>query len=207
MKLEVEMETGEADLADEEEPLEPKDLGRLAHQILESLGVGGQTLEALGSAERPRRPPHLLAGRFTEDELREVWTVLDGLKGHRLVREIEAAEKTRTEYQILRPFGGHTLVGRVDKLVKTREGWHIVDFKFADSSAHAPAYEFQMKFYLYLAREIFRPMLGARLFYLKDGGVRDVRLEDEEVEGFEEELRGRIERLGASSGTELNYPD
>jgi ATP-dependent exoDNAse (exonuclease V) beta subunit len=193
VKLEVEMETGEADLADEEEPLEPKDLGRLAHQILESLGVGGQTLEALGSAERPRRPPHFLAGRFTDDELREVWTVLDGLRGHRLVREIEAAEKTRTEYQILRPFGGHTLVGRVDKLVKTRDGWHIVDFKFADSSAHAPAYEFQMKFYLYLAREIFRPMLGARLFYLKDGGVRDVRLEDGEVEGFEEELRRRIE--------------
>jgi len=30
-----------------------------------------------------------------EDELREVWTVLDGLKGHRLVREIEAASARR----------------------------------------------------------------------------------------------------------------
>lgn len=204
---ELELEPEAAALADEEEPLEPKDLGRLAHQILEGLGVGGQTLDDLGSAERPRRPPHLQAGIFGDDELREVWTVLDRLKGHRLVREIEAAGKTRTEYEILRPFGRHTLVGRVDKLVKTREGWHIVDFKFADSSAHAPAYEFQMRFYLYLAREIFRPMVGARLFYLKDGGVRDLRLEDGEVEGFEEELRRRIERLGDASGTELNYPD
>jgi len=36
-------------------------------------------------------------------------------------------------------------------------------------------------------------MLGARLFYLKDGGVREVRLEDEDVPRFEEVLRGRIE--------------
>jgi len=38
-------------------------------------------------------------------------------------------------------------------------------------------------------------MLGAQLFYLKDGGVREVRLEDEEELKFEEELRRRIERV------------
>jgi hypothetical protein len=51
-----------------------------------------------------------------------------------------------------------------------------------------------MKFYLYLARDLFRPMLGARLFRLKDGGVREVRLRDEDVLKFEEELLARIER-------------
>jgi len=177
-----------------EESLEPKDLGRLAHQILENLGVGGRNLASLGSAERPERPAHLYAGRFGDDELREVWTHLDRLCDHDLVREIEGAENSRTEYEIIRPFGRYILTGRVDKLVKTKDGWQIVDFKFADSAAHSPAYEFQMKFYLYLARDLFRPMLGARLFYLKDGGVREVRLEDEDVPEFEEELMRRIER-------------
>ncbi len=185
----------ESEAAEEgEESLEPKDLGRLAHQILENLGVGGRTLAGLGSAERPGRPAHLYAGRFGDDELRVVWTFLDQLLDHSLVREIESAENIRTEYEIIRPFGRYILTGRVDKLVKTKGGWRIVDFKFADSAAHSPAYEFQMKFYLYLARDLFMPMLDAKLFYLKDGGVREVRLEDEEVQKFEEELRGRIEQ-------------
>jgi len=190
----------ESEAAEEgEESLEPKDLGRLAHQILENLGVGGRNLASLGSAEKPGRPAHLYAGRFGDNELREVWTQLDRLRDHPLVGEIEGAENIRTEYEIIRPFGRYLLTGRVDKLVKNKDGWRIVDFKFADSAAHSPAYEFQMMFYLYLARDLFRPMLGARLFYLKDGGVREVRLRDEEVQGFEEELRGRIER-GARGG-------
>ncbi|MDF0594215.1 UvrD-helicase domain-containing protein [Methanotrichaceae archaeon M04Ac] len=193
------------DLAgEEEEPLVPKDLGRLAHQILERLGEGGRTLASLGSAERPTRPPHLLAGRFGDDELREVWAVLDRLKDHELVREIESAEEVRTEYQIIRPFGEDLLVGRVDKLVRDEEGWRIVDFKFADSATASPGSEFQMKFYIYLARELFCPLLGARLFYLKDGAVQDVFLEDELVEGFELELSARIEEAKGRStpGTE-----
>ena len=117
------MMEAEDDLADEEEePLEPKDLGRLAHQILERLGEGGRTLASLGSAELPTRPLHLLAERFDDDELREVWAVLDRLKDHELVREIESAEEVRTEYQIIRPFGEDLLVGRVDKLFRDEEG-------------------------------------------------------------------------------------
>ncbi len=175
-----------------EEPLEPKDLGRLAHQILENLGLGGRTLASLGSFETPGRPAHLYAARFGDDELREVWKFLDQLRDHPLVREIEGAEKIRTEYEVIRPFGRYLLVGRMDKLIKTEGGWRIVDFKFAESSTHSPAAEFQMRFYLYLARELFRPMLGAELFYLKDGGVRKVELEEEDVPRFEEELAARI---------------
>lgn len=193
--LEIELEVEEAGgEAEGEQTLEPKDLGRLAHQILENLGVGDRTLASLGSAERPWRPAHLYAGRFGDDELLEVWTYLDRLRDHDLVREIETSEKSRTEYEIIRPFGKYLLAGRVDKLVKTFGGWRIVDFKFAESAAHSPVYEFQMKFYLYLARDLFRPMLEAQLFYLKDGGVREVRLEDEEVQRFEEELARRIEQ-------------
>jgi hypothetical protein len=61
-----------------------------------------------------------------------------------------------------------------------------------------------MKFYIYLARELFCPLLGARLFYLKDGKVQDVFLEDELVEGFELELSARIEEAKGRStpGTE-----
>lgn len=88
---------------------------------------------------------------------------------------------------------------RVDKLVKDKEGGRIVDFKFADSSDHTFPSEFQMKFYIYLARELFRPFLGARLFYLRDGAVRDVALEDEEVVGFELELSARIEETKGRS--------
>jgi len=188
------------DLAgEEEEPLEPKDLGRLAHQILESLGVGGRTLASLGSAERPTRPPHLLAGRFGDDELLEVWAVLDRLKDHELVREMESAGEVRTEYEILRPFGEDLLVGRIDKLVRDEEGWRIVDFKFADSPSASQESEFQMRFYIYLARELFSPLLGARLFYLKDGAVLEVALGDEEVADFELELSARIKEAKARS--------
>lgn len=189
------------DLVGEEEegPLEPKDLGRLAHQILERLGERGRTLASLGSAERPTRPPHLLAGRFGDDELLEVWAVLDRLKDHELVREMESAGEVRTEYEILRPFGEDLLVGRIDKLFRDEEGWRIVDFKFADSASASPESEFQMKFYIYLARELFCPLLGARLFYLRDGAVRDVFLEDGEVTGFELELSARIEEAKARS--------
>ena len=185
----------ERDLDSEgEESLEPKELGRLAHQILEALGVSGATLEDLGSPERPGRPNHLYSGRFSDEDLREVWTHLDSLKSHPLVGEIESSLDMRSEYEIIRPFGRYLLVGRPDKLIRGPEGWKIVDYKFADSLAHCPAYEFQMKFYIYLARDIFKPMLGADLFYLKGGEVRTVTLEDDEVSEFEAELRRRIER-------------
>jgi hypothetical protein len=56
-----------------------------------------------------------------------------------------------------------------------------------------------MNFRHHPARDLFRPMMGAQLFCLKDGGVQEVRMEDEEVQAFEEELVGRIER-GARGG-------
>jgi hypothetical protein len=50
-----------------------------------------------------------------------------------------------------------------------------------------------MRFYLYLAGQIFSPMLGAELFYLKDGVTREVRLEESETKKFEQDLMKRIE--------------
>jgi len=187
----LELETGQG--PESEMALAPKVQGRLAHQILEALGVGGTTLESLGSQDNPSRPSHLYSGRFSDEELKEVWQHLERLKGHPLTREIETASNQRTEYEIIRPFGPYILNGRPDKLIQTKEGWKVVDFKFSDSGAHCKAYEFQMRFYLYLARDLFMPMLGAYLFYLKDGEVREVRLEDDEIQKFEEELRRRIE--------------
>ncbi|HCZ06814.1 MAG TPA: hypothetical protein DHV12_06770 [Thermotogae bacterium] len=51
-----------------------------------------------------------------------------------------------------------------------------------------------MKFYLYLARDLFHPLLGAFIFYLKDGVVKKFMLSDDEVSEFENQLRERIKR-------------
>jgi ATP-dependent exoDNAse (exonuclease V) beta subunit len=106
---------------------------------------------------------------------------------------MEAASESRSEYQIIRPFGRYILSGWLDKVIKTAGGWKILDFKFSSSERHSEAYEFQMKFYLYLAREIFSPLLGAELFYLKDEVSKKVQLNDEDVLDFENELFRRIE--------------
>ena len=169
--------------------LRSRDLGILAHKIMES--VGGERLADLGSCEYPWAPPAMAAG-FSRDEARAVWRCLDRLKDHHLVKEIESAQSSRNEYEITKPFGRYILYGRPDKLIRTKDGWKIVDFKFAGSRSHGKAYEFQMKFYLYLARVIFRPMAGAALFYLNDEKVRMVGLEEDEIQGFEEELKKMI---------------
>jgi hypothetical protein len=49
-----------------------------------------------------------------------------------------------------------------------------------------------MKFYLYMSREIFSPLLGAELFYLKDEGSVKVLLNEEEIRDFENELLIKI---------------
>ncbi len=188
----------EPDTAEDCEGLRSKDLGNLAHRIMEF--VGTRKLEELGSYEDPWIPPALTMS-FGRYEARVVWKYLDRLKDHSMVGEMESALGYRNEYQITRPFGRYILYGRPDKLIRTEEGWKIVNFKFAESDSHGEAYEFQMKFCLYLARELFRPMVGAELFYLKDGGVRKVRLEVGEVLGFEEELRGRI--VGYQNGLQV----
>jgi len=179
--------------------LRSRDLGILAHKIMES--VGCERLADLGNGEDPFVPPAMAAG-FSRDEARTVWRCLDLLKDHHLIKEIESAQSSRSEYEITRPFGRYILYGRPDKLIRTEDGWKIVDFKFAGSRSHCKAYEFQMKFYLYLAREIFRPMAGAALFYLNDGKVRMVGLEEDEIQGFEEELEERIKRFQRVLGGE-----
>ena len=68
------------------------------------------------------------------------------------------------------PEGPSCIYSGVASVIKTADGWKILDFKFSDSKHHSEAYEFQMKFYLYIAREIFSPLLVAELFYLTDGG-------------------------------------
>lgn len=109
------------------------------------------------------------------------------------MKEIESSSDSRNEYEIARPFGRYILNGRLDKVFKTQEGWKILDFKYSGSERHNEANEFQMMFYLYLAREVFYPLLGSELFYLKDGVSKKVQLDDEEVLDFENILFRRIE--------------
>jgi len=165
-------------------------LGLLAHGILERLGEGC-LLEEL--AEGQDSWISQWDEDLREDEVQEVWSYLDRLRDHPLIGMIEEAAESFSEYALAKPLGRFILYGRLDKLIRTEDGWKIVDFKFAESKSHSEAYEFQMRFYLYLAREIFKPMLDAEIFYLKDGVVRGVGMGDEDVEEFERELIGRVE--------------
>lgn len=167
-------------------------LGNLAHKIIEAVG-NGRSLEDVLSSEYPgvfqgRKPLEV-----DEAGIQEIWEHLGRLKDHPLVKEMESALDSRNEYQIIKPFGRYILSGRPDKVIKTPEGWKILDFKFSQSENHSEAYEFQVRFYLYIAREIFWPMLGAELFYLKDGVSMKVQLNDEAVRDFEKDLLRRIE--------------
>ena len=167
-------------------------MGLVAHRIMEAV-ESGSGLEDIGSAEDLRLLHDLQSLGVKEAEVQEVWKYLDRLKDHPLLKEMESALESRNEYPIARPFGKYILYGRPDKLIRTDEGWKILDFKFSKSDMHSEAYEFQMRFYLYLAGQIFSPLLGAELFYLKDGATREVRLEERETEKFEQDLMKRIE--------------
>lgn len=87
-------------------------------------------------------------------------------------------------------------MGILDKIYLTEEGWKIIDFKFAyPDNRLKEKYEFQLKFYLYIVKELFNAK-EARLFYLKDGSLSaPVMLEST----FEKELLERIERFGGDS--------
>ena len=106
---------------------------------------------------------------------------------------MEIASDSRNEYKITKPFGKYILYGRPDKLIRTPEGWKILDFKFSGSETYSEAHEFQMRFYLFLASEMFSPLPGAERFYLKDGISIKVQLDNEAVRDFENDLLRRIE--------------
>jgi len=79
------------------------------------------------------------------------------------VKEVETASDSRHEYDITKP----SRADRQDH--KDSRGLEDIDFKFSGSEHRRETYEFQMRFYLFLAREIFSPFLCAKLFHLKDG--------------------------------------
>lgn len=180
-----------------------RDLGLLAHQIMEAVG-NGCSLDELVNGDKSEISQRLQASGVEKAEIQEVLESLSLLKDHPLVKEMESALASRNEYQIIRPFGKYILSGRPDKVIKTHEGWKILDFKYSGSERHGDPYEFQTKFYLYIAREIFSPMLGAELFYLKDGVSRKVQLDDEAVLDFEDDLLRRIE--GYQETIIANFP-
>ncbi|TFH47649.1 MAG: hypothetical protein E4G89_07595, partial [Methanothrix sp.] len=160
-------------------------LGLFAHKIMETVGSGCRLAEIVnGNNGISQSLHHLQSSGLDEAEVKAVLSYLGRLIDHPLVKEMEAALQSRNESQIIRPFGRYILSGRPDKVIKTPVGWKILDFKFSSSERHSEAYEFQTKFYLYIAREIFSPLLGAELFYLKDGVSVKVRLDEEEVRDF-----------------------
>jgi len=170
-------------------------MGPFAHKVMEAVGSGCRLAELAegGTNGTPQGLHHLQSSGLDEAEAQEVLKHLGLLRDHPLVKEMEAAQESKNESQIIRPFGKYILSGRPDKVIKTAEGWKILDFKFSSSERHSEAYEFQTKFYLYIAREIFSPLLGAELFYLKDGVSVKVQLDGEAVRDFENDLIRRIE--------------
>ncbi|NPV62501.1 MAG: hypothetical protein HPY61_07710 [Methanotrichaceae archaeon] len=171
-----------------------RDLGKLAHHILEPLGEDGRTFaELIDAAEiEVHEAPH---GELNKDRLTYTY-VLDSLRrlgNHALIKEIEASEDSKAEYRIMRPLEKYMLYGRLDKIILTSEGWKIIDYKFADSKTHKESYEFQMKFYLYIARGLFDSIKAAEIFYLKDGGTREIVLNN--IQEFEGHLQTKINEI------------
>lgn len=188
----------EDDIAREEDPGkgdQGRAMGLFAHKVMEAVGNGCrlEELVEVASNETLRELYDLPPLGLGEADFQEVLRHLGRLKDHPLIKEMESALESMNEYQIIRPFGRYILSGRPDKVIKTAEGWKILDFKFSSSERHSEAYEFQTRFYLYIAQEIFSPMLGAELFYLKDGVSVRVQLDGEAVRDFENDLIRRIE--------------
>lgn len=179
-------------------------LGLMAHRIMEVLGNECSLDELLHSGNLS-----YLKGQMgvLQADVEEVLKYLVQLKDHPLVKEMENASESRNEYKITKPFGKYILYGRPDKVIKTREGWKILDFKFSGSESYTKAHEFQMKFYIYLAREIFSPLIGAELFYLKDGIYVKVQLIEEEILDFENDLFRRIESYQENIINKIQKPD
>jgi len=177
------------------EALDPRQLGVLAHHLMEAVGVEGMSLKSIGALGTPAHPSIVDRLRFTPGDLQEVWKYLKNLVDHPLIKEIENSHVVWNEYEITRPFDRYMLYGRVDKIVKTDNGWKFFDFKFATMDGDVEKYEFQMRFYLYIARDLFSPLLGGYIFFLKDGRYRWVELREDEIPGFEEELKRKIEEF------------
>ena len=199
------MQIDEDDAATEEDSTEgdqSRKMGLFAHRVMEAVGNGVRLAELLdrGGARLARG---LQSSELDGLQLQEVLRYLGRLKDHPLLKEMEAAQESRNEYQIIRPFGKYILSGRPDKVLKTAEGWKILDFKFSSSERHSEAYEFQTNFYLYIAREIFSPLLGAELFYLKDGTAVEVKLDERDGPDFERDLIRKIEEYQAGIFMEL----
>lgn len=177
----------------------PRELGTLTHSVLEAVGIRGRTgrvttLESLLSGGIPASVDRI---RFLEEDYEIVRKILYKLIDHPLIKEIETSDEAMSEVQFQKKFDRYVLLGIVDKLYRVNGNWRILDFKFAEFSQKSfPKYEFQMKFYLYILKELLAPEC-AKLLFLKDGEVREVRLNN--VEEFEKELLEKIENLGGTN--------
>ncbi|MDD3564057.1 MAG: UvrD-helicase domain-containing protein [Methanothrix sp.] len=164
-------------------------LGLIAHRIMEAVGNRCRLEEVLHDGYIGVLREQI---GISQDDIEKVCNYLNKLKDHPLVKEMENSSDSWNEYKITKPLDKYILYGRLDKLIRTSEGWKILDFKFSGSESYSEAHEFQMKFYLYLAREIFSPLLGAELFYLKDGISKKIELGVEKIHDFHDELEEKI---------------
>ena len=176
------------------------DLGTLAHSLLEPLGIRGMhgTSPSLGAILEGGMPATVDRIRFTREDLDGVKRVLDRLRGHRIVKEIEESRRAMSEVHFQHGFRKYVLMGIVDKLYLKDGEWKIVDFKFARKNpSNIDKYRFQMEFYLYMLRELLSPV-EATLFFLKDGETETVRPARPGV--FEKKLLEKIIGSGGDRG-------
>ncbi len=174
-------------------------IGLLAHSILEPLGmksVQGLPL-TLKSIIDGGRPVSVDRVSFSDDDLIEVKRVLSGLVQHQIIKEIEDSERVLSEFHFQHGFGKYVLIGIVDKLYLKDGKWRIVDFKYANwSPGFVEKYRFQMRFYLYILRDLLSPV-EATLLFLKDGKAEKIVLEDQV--SFETELLQMISKAGGDT--------
>jgi ATP-dependent exoDNAse (exonuclease V) beta subunit len=193
-EFETESDAGSPDLVKR-----TANIGLLAHSILEPLGMKSiqglpLTLKSIIDGGRPISVDRV---SFSDDDLTEVKRVLSRLVHHQIIKEIEDSERVLSEFHFQHGFGKYVLIGIVDKLYLKDGKWRIVDFKYANwSFGFIEKYRFQMRFYLYILRDLLSPV-EATLLFLKDGKSEKIVLEDQE--SFEAELLQMISKAGGDT--------
>ncbi|MDD8041906.1 MAG: UvrD-helicase domain-containing protein [Thermotogota bacterium] len=162
-----------------------EEVGTLVHKVLELYAEKDLSMVTRATVERLNRAFGYPAS-VVESAEKKIRLVAD----HPLFQVLRNAQPCFSEKPVRKLRGRHILSGTIDKLYFLEGKWRILDFKASrQNPLFIEKYRFQMRFYLYLVKELLRPAPEiATLFFLEERSTLDVGSDA----GFEEELDRRI---------------
>jgi len=162
-----------------------EEVGTLVHKVLELYAEKDLSMVTRATVERLNRAFGYPAS-VVESAEKKIRLVAD----HPLFQVLRNAQPCFSEKPVRKLRGRHILSGTIDKLYFLEGKWRILDFKASrQNPLFIEKYRFQMRFYLYLVKELLRPAPEtATLLFLEERSMLDVALDS----GFEEELDRRI---------------